>query len=51
MGTDKQFTNSFYYDATSGSNPSTVTIDGTGAIVQQSAGNPARYTCAYSLVR
>ena len=51
VGTDKQFTNSFYYDATSGSNPSTVTIDGTGAIVQQSAGNPARYTCAYSLVR
>jgi hypothetical protein len=50
-GTDKQFTDSFYYDASTGSNPSTVTVDGTGAIAQQAANNPARYTCAYSLVR
>jgi hypothetical protein len=51
IGTDKQFTDSFYYDASTGSNPSTVTVDGTGAIAQQAASNPARYTCAYPLVR
>jgi hypothetical protein len=50
-GTDKQFTDSYYYDATTGANPSTVTVDGTGAITQQSAINPASYTCAYPLVR
>jgi hypothetical protein len=51
VGTDKQFTDSYYYDASTGSNPSTVTVDGTGAIAQQAANTPARYTCAYPLVR
>jgi hypothetical protein len=51
VGSDKQFTDSYYYDASTGSNPSTVTVDGTGAIAQQAATNPARYTCAYSLLR
>ncbi len=51
VGSDKQFTDSYYYNAATGSDPSTVTVDGTGAIVQQAANNPAHYTCAYSLVR
>jgi hypothetical protein len=51
VGSDKQFTDSYYYDATSNSNPSTVTVDGTGAIAQQGSNNPAHYTCAYSLLR
>jgi hypothetical protein len=50
-GSDKQFTDSYYYNATTGEAPSTVTVDGTGAIAQQAANNPARYTCAYPLVR
>jgi Collagen triple helix repeat (20 copies) len=51
VGTDKQFTDSYYYDASTGSNPSTVTVDGTGAIAQQAVNNSARYICAYQLVR
>jgi hypothetical protein len=51
VGTDKQFTDAYYYDASTGSSPSTVTVDGTGTIAQQSANNAARYTCAYPLVR
>ena len=51
VGIAKQFTDSYYYDASTGANPSTVTVDGTGAIVQQSATSPAEYTCAYALVR
>jgi hypothetical protein len=51
VGTEKQFTDAYYYDATTGDHPSTVTVDGTGAIAQQAANNPAQYTCAYALVR
>jgi hypothetical protein len=51
VGADKQFTDSYYYDATTDDHPSTVVIDGTGTIVQQSTTEPARYTCAYPLVR
>lgn len=50
-GTDKQFTDAYYYNATTGADPSTVTVDGTGAIAQQPVASPAHYTCAYSLVR
>jgi hypothetical protein len=50
VGADKQFTDSYYYDASTGSDPSAVTVDGTGAIAQQAANSPARYTCAYPLV-
>ncbi len=50
-GSDKQFTDAYYYAAETGSDPSTVTVDGTGAITQQATDNPAHYTCAYSLVR
>jgi hypothetical protein len=51
VGTDAQFTDIYYYDASTGSSPSTVTVDGTGAITQVAASSPANYTCAYSLLR
>ncbi len=51
IGTERQFTDSYYYDATNNDHPSTVTVDGTGAITQQAINNPAHYTCAYSLLR
>lgn len=51
IGTHKQFTNSYYYDASTGNSPSTVTVDGKGAIVQQVVNSAAEYTCAYALVR
>jgi hypothetical protein len=51
-GSDHQFTDSYYYDPVGGAHPSTVTVDGTGAIVQQGVeGVPSAYTCVYSLVR
>lgn len=51
IGVHKQFTNSYYYDASTGNNPATVTVDGKGAITQQQVTSPAEYTCAYALVR
>jgi hypothetical protein len=51
VGTDKTFTDSYYYDASTGSAPSTVLIDGTGAVTQQAVTSAGRYVCAYPLVR
>lgn len=51
IGVHKQFTDAYYYDASTGNNPATVTIDGKGAITQQQVTSPAEYTCAYALVR
>lgn len=51
VGTSHQYTDSYYYDPVGGGHPSTVVIDGTGAITQQSPANPSRYICAYPLVR
>jgi hypothetical protein len=50
IGTDKQFTNSYYAEP-GGGHYFTVTVDGTGAIAQQGIESPADYTCAYALVR
>ncbi len=50
IGSDRQFTDEVYAN-TSGANYSTVVIDGTGAITEQSVSTPARYICAYPLVR
>ncbi|MGH7877679.1 MAG: hypothetical protein ACRENM_08405 [Candidatus Dormibacteraceae bacterium] len=50
VGSDHQYTDS-YYANTSGANYSTVVIDGTGAITEQSVSTPSRYICAYPLVR
>lgn len=51
IGTSHQYTDSYYYDPVGGGHPSTVTVDGTGAIVQQSPTQPSRYICAYALLR
>lgn len=50
VGTDHQFTDS-YYANTAGSSYSTVTVDGTGAITEQSITSPSKYICAYELLR
>jgi hypothetical protein len=51
VGSDRQFTNAYYSD-TSGGAYRTLTVDGTGAIAEHEVeGVPARYTCAYLLVR
>jgi hypothetical protein len=50
IGNEHQYTDEVYAN-TAGVNYSTVTIDGTGAITEQSIGSPSRYTCAYPLVR
>ncbi|HEX7059285.1 MAG TPA: hypothetical protein VF176_05480, partial [Solirubrobacterales bacterium] len=50
VGTDHQYTDS-YYGNTSGSSYSTVVINGTGAVAEQSVDSPSRYICAYPLVR
>jgi len=51
VGTNHQYTDSYYYDPIGGGHPSTVTVDGTGAITQQAPTSPSRYICAYPLVR
>jgi hypothetical protein len=51
VGAEHQYTDEYYYDPVGGSHPSTVTVDGTGAIAQQEVTSPSRYTCAYALVR
>jgi hypothetical protein len=51
IGNDHQYTDTFYYDPSTGDKPSTVTVDGTGAIAQQATTSPSRYICAYALVR
>jgi hypothetical protein len=50
VGTDKQFTDTYYGNTTGGSY-STVVIDGTGAVSEQGVGSPAEYICVYPLVR
>lgn len=50
VGADHAFTDS-YYDNTQGTNYSTVTIDGTGAIAREPVNSPGHAVCAYPLVR
>lgn len=50
VGNEHQYTDEVYAN-TAGVNYSTVTVDGTGAITEQSITSPSRYTCAYALVR
>jgi hypothetical protein len=50
VGADRQYTDS-YYGNTTGGNYRTITIDGTGALTEQSPESPAHYVCAYPLVR
>jgi hypothetical protein len=51
VGTDHMFTDSYYSAVGSGSNYTTVVVDGTGRISEQSVDSPSEYICAYSLVR
>ena len=50
VGNDHQYTDEIYAN-TAGTNYSTVGVDGTGAITEQSITTPSKYTCAYPLVR
>ena len=50
-GTDHQFTDSYYSAVGTGSNYTTVVIDGTGKISEQSVDSPSEFICAYALVR
>ena len=47
---DKQFSDVIYADD-GGGTYWTITVDGTGALERQQISNPARYICAYPLVR
>lgn len=50
VGSDKQFTDVLYADD-GGGTYWTITVDGTGALERQQISNPAKYICAYPLVR
>ncbi len=50
VGEEHQYTDEIYAN-TEGDSYSTVVVDGTGAITEQSIGSPSKYTCAYPLVR
>jgi hypothetical protein len=51
VGTDRMYTDSYYSAVGSGSNYTTVVIDGIGRIAEQSVEEPAKYICVYPLVR
>ncbi len=50
VGTEKRFTDDVY-SVVGGGNYTTVTVDGEGAIAEQSITAAARYSCVYPLVR
>jgi hypothetical protein len=50
-GDDHMFTDSYYSAVGTGSNYTTVVIDGTGRIFEQSVDSASKYICAYALVR
>lgn len=51
VGDDHMFTDSYYSAVGTGSNYTTVVIDGTGKISEQSVDSPSKFICAYALVR
>ena len=51
VGNDHQYTDTIYSAVGSGSNYTTVVIDGTGRITEQSADSASEFICAYALVR
>jgi hypothetical protein len=51
VGNDHQYTDTIYSAVGTGSNYTTVVIDGTGRITEQSADSPSAFICAYALVR
>jgi hypothetical protein len=50
-GTAHMYTDSYYSAVGSGSNYTTVVVDGTGKVTEQSVDAPSQYICAYALVR
>lgn len=50
VGTDRTYTDTYYGDTT-GAKYRTIVINGTGTLAEIEAGSPARYVCAYPLVR
>ena len=51
VGTSRQFTDSYYSLAGSGSNYATIVIDGTGRMSEIEVDQPSQFYCAYALVR
>jgi hypothetical protein len=50
-GTSHQYTDSYYSAVGSGSNYTTIVVDGTGKMTEQGVDAPSEYICAYALVR
>lgn len=50
VGANHQYTDEVYAN-TSGGSYSTVVVDGTGAVTEQSVNSPSRYICVYPLLR
>jgi hypothetical protein len=51
VGTDYMYTDSYYSAVGTGTNYTTIVIDGTGRLVEHAVDSPAKYICAYALVR
>lgn len=51
VGLEHMYTDSYYSAVGTGSNYTTVVIDGTGKLSEQSVDSPSKYICAYPLVR
>jgi hypothetical protein len=51
VGSDHQFTDSYYSLAGSGSNYETIVVDGTGKMSELEVDQPSEFICAYALVR
>lgn len=51
VGTSHMYTDSYYSAVGTGSNYTTVVIDGTGKLTEQGVDEPSQFICAYALVR
>jgi hypothetical protein len=51
VGTSHMYTDAYYNAVGSGSNYTTIVVDGTGKLTEQSVDAPSQYICAYALVR
>lgn len=51
VGTSHQYTDTYYSAVGSGSNYTTIVIDGTGKMTEQLVESASEYICAYALVR
>lgn len=51
VGTSHMYTDTYYSAVGTGSNYTTVVIDGTGKLTEQGVDDPSQFICAYALVR